>query len=221
MKKINQKIQLIPVIELEPYDFKKGNYKSPSLNLNEAPKDWENYNQKCYKDSGLINLSSIRMGSWLFNLGQLDKSQLTIILKAIYNNTEKEHLLEIFKDPQEYAPFFCGGYLFTINEKIIAEPGCCCGLESISDWKDVITSKSGQVWTGHNIDTYVNFTVENNEIQFEVNDEVFFISLENYIKVIDDVESKLQQLIITGGDILNDLFDIQNGKEISRGMIYK
>jgi len=221
MKVSNQQIQLIPVIELEPYDFKKDDYESPTLSLKESPEGWENYNLKCYNDSNLIDLSPVRTGSWLFNIEQFDKQQLAIILKAIYKSEEEEHLLEIFKDPQEFAPFFCGGYLFTVNGEIKAEPGCCCGLESIGDWKDVMESKSGQVWMGHDIDAYVNFTVENNDIQFEINDEKFYISLSDYSKTINIIEADLKQLIVTSGDILNDLFDIENGKEVSSGMIYK
>lgn len=221
MKMHNQHIQLIPVIELSPFDFQNNNYETPNLSLKESPDAWENFNQKCYFDSGLLNPTPIYTGSWLFDLEQFDKQQLTIILKAIFKNEEEKELLEIFKEPIEFAPFFCGGYLFTVDNRILAEPGCCCGLESIMDWKAVLKSKSGQVWTGHDVNSYVNFNIKKGKVQFEVNQETYIIQLDEYSLLIKNTESILQQLISKSGNILNDLFDIQNGMEVSRGMIYK
>lgn len=214
-------IELIPVIELEPHNYKKGNYDSPNKSISEVPEAWEAYNQKAYADAGLYNAKAIKTGSWLFELEQFDKAQLTIILTSIYEQEEKDHLKEIFRDPKEYAPYFCGGFAFKVSNKIKALPGCCCGLESIEDWKEVLESESGQVWLGHDLDAYVNYTVQGDTIQFEVNTEIFEISKKAFTALLNDIELKLDALITTSGAILNDLFAITNGHEVASGMIYK
>lgn len=207
-------------MELGPHNFKKGNYDTPNKSIKEAPEAWEAYNKKAYTDAGLHNAQAIEMGSWLFEITQFDKAQLTIILTAIYAD-KREHLKDIFKDPIDCAPYFCGGFAFKVSNKIKALPGCCCGLESIEDWKEVLELESGQVWLGHDLDAYVNYTIQDDTIEFEVNTEIFEISKEAFAALLNNIELKLAALITTSGEILDDLFAITNGHEVAKGMIYK
>lgn len=221
MKTFEKTIQLIPVIELEPYDFKKGDYESPLNSSREVPNDWDKYNQKCYQDSGLKNITAIKTGLWHFNIEQFDPNQLRIILKAIYSKNDDEHLKEIFNNPEEFAPYFSGGYVFVANDEVKSIPGCCCGLESIKEWKRIPNEERGEIWMGHDIDAHIYFETEKKYICFEINNESFNLSFEEYSEIIANLEDKLYNLISKSGKVLNDIFNIENGRDVAKGMIYK
>jgi|GEM_PF-6269380 len=216
--KLNQDIKLIPVLELQPAAFSKIERESPKKSTLEAPQDWINYNQNCYNDSGLNTIKPIEPLSWLFKIESLTDSELKIILKDLIDTTVEdfESIDEILNDPIEYAPLIPGGYLFVVNNKIKSEPGCCCGLENIIEWKD-----SSRILTGHGNDDFVDINRTNSQVKVSIKKEVFLIREKDYNKIVNDAEISINKFIEKSGKLFNELLKIKNGKSFAKAMIYK
>ncbi|MFK7907806.1 MAG: hypothetical protein AB8B69_21930 [Chitinophagales bacterium] len=160
---LKPKISLIPVIELAPSDFSKIDRTSPSKSHSESPEEWFEYNQKCYVDAGLTDIKPISQASWLVKLEDLSDDNLKIVLKQLYDSTVEgfDSIEEIINEPDEYAPFISGGYLFVVDGVIKSEPGCCSGLETIRDWEDALEYETKtEVWTGHDKEGIVHMEAE-------------------------------------------------------------
>lgn len=216
--KAKQDIKLIPVIELQPATFSKKDRESPKESYLEAPQEWIKYNQSCYRDSGLNNIKPIRELSWLFRLDTLSNEDLKIILAdLIYGKAEDfDSIDEILNDPIEYAPFIPGGYLFVVEDEVKSEPGCCCGLEDIADWKEGET-----VITGHGDDDYVYIHKENSQVKVSIREEAFLLSEPIYDEIIRSAENGIEDFINRGGKLINEILKIEHGKSFARAMIYK
>ncbi|MFK7983296.1 MAG: hypothetical protein AB8G86_25165 [Saprospiraceae bacterium] len=216
--KTNQEIILVPVLELPPFDFSKEERVSPKKSILEAPQEWVNYNQSCYNDSGLNNIKPINPLSWLFKIEPLSDDELKIILKQLIDNAVEEFdsINEILDDLIEYAPLIPGGYLFEVNQVIKSEPGCCCGLENILNWKDDET-----VLTGHGDDDFVHITRKNAQVEISIKQEIFILSKEDYDKVVKEAEGKIDKFVEKSGILINNILGIKNGKSFAKAMIYK
>lgn len=216
--KQNQNIKLIPVLELQPADFSKTKRESPKKSVLEMPQEWKNYNRNCYNDSGLNNIKPIQELSWLFKIDYLSNQELKIILKELIDGTVEhfDSIDEILNDPIEYAPLIPGGYLFVVDNEIKSEPGCCCGLEDISEWKD-----SETVVTGHGDDDFVYIHKENSKVNISIRKEKFSLSEKVYNEIVNSAEIEIEKFIDKCGELINDLLKIENGKSFARAMIYK
>lgn len=216
--KSNQDIKLIPVLELQPASFSKVERESPKKSTLEAPQDWINYNQSCYNDSGLNNIKPIEPLSWLFKIESLTNDELKIILKDLIDVAVKdfESIDEILNDPIEYAPLIPGGYLFVVKNEVKSEPGCCCGLEDISEWKD-----SGRILTGHGDDEFVDINRKNSQVEVSIKKEIFLLPEDDYNKIVNDAEIAINKFIERSGKLLNELLKIENGNSFAKAMIYK
>ena len=217
MKK-NQDIKLIPVLELQPSAFRKIERESPKKSYLEAPQEWINYNQKCYNDSGLKNIKPIEQLSWLFKIESLSNDEIKIILKDLIDGTVEDFdsINEILNDPIEYAPLIPGGYLFVVNNEIKSEPGCCCGLEDISEWKD-----SETIATGHGDDDFVYIHKKNSQVNISIKKEKFVLSEKAYNEIVNAAEIEIEKFIDKSGELINELLKIENGKSFAKAMIYK
>jgi len=60
--------------------------------------------------------------------------------------------------------------LFEVNKVIKSEPGCCCGLENILEWKG-----SETVLTGHGEDDFVQIIKENSQVKITIRKENFIL----------------------------------------------
>ena len=123
---------------------------------------------------------------------------------------------EILDDLIEYAPLIPGGYLFEVNQVIKSEPGCCCGLENILDWKDAET-----VLTGHGDNDVVQIVRKNAQVEILIEKEVFLLSKEAYHTIVKEAEIKIDRFIEKSGILINDILGIKNGKTFAKAMIYK
>jgi len=216
--KPNQDIKLIPVLELQPAAYSKVERESPEKSYLEVPQEWINYNQSCYNDSGLKNIKPIKKLSWLFTIDALSNQELKIILKELIDDTTEnfDSINEVLNDPIEYAPLIPGGYLFIVDNEIKSEPGCCCGLEDISEWKD-----SETVITGHGEDDFVYIHKENSQVNISIRTENFILSEKDYNKIVNAAEIEIERFINKSGELINELFKIEHGKSFAKAMIYK
>jgi hypothetical protein len=82
-----ERVELIPVLELEPAVFSTQSPPSPSCSGSEAPEAWDRYWKDCLADSNLTGLEAIWPGSWLVPTTQLrNLSTLGDVLRAILNH---------------------------------------------------------------------------------------------------------------------------------------
>ena len=130
---VNQKIDLIPVIELI--------YGSTEI---EVPKHpywenidlWEHYNQNCYRTAGFIDeLKPYIKGSHFFKLDEISNRNLT---KITIDHTND---LRNGKYQRKDAIGFSGGYVLRINEIDEFFPQCCGELSDISFWQNISNYK--------------------------------------------------------------------------------
>ena len=213
-----QKIILIPVVELQPANFSKVERVSPQKMTVEAPQEWLDYNQSCYRDSGLNHIKPIEPLSWLFKIESLSDGELKIILKSLIDAAAEDFdsINEILDDPIEYAPLIPGGYLFEVNKVVKSEPGCCCGLEDILEWKE-----SGTLLTGHGDDDFIHISRMDAHVEVLINKEKFVLSTEDYDGMVRDAEMKIDTFIKRSGELINALLGIKTGQAFAKAMIYK
>lgn len=212
-------IKLLPVIELEPMDYGANRTYDPDTGSDGR----EAYNRLSYADGGLINIQPIEKGSWLFEIDTLSNTELRIIIKKVLDISAEnfDSIQEIFSDPAEYAPFIAGGFLVMIDENIVCRPGCCCGLESIVEWRDASYGQTGEVWTGHDKDDSFNVRSFNGStFDVTIGEVKRTIDSSTMQKAVELAEYKVKRFINRTAPMVNELFGVKNGFEIVNAMVY-
>ncbi|WP_452601472.1 hypothetical protein [Pontimicrobium sp. MEBiC06410] len=138
-------MKLLNTIEIEPWDYTKNEYESPSVSKVENPKAWSDFWYKCISDSNLQNLKPIEIGSYLVDINNIGDSELKTILKKELEDVD-------LSDFKEYVGQIIGGIVIVKNGKIIIEPTCCGDISDIQNWEEVGNAefnKWTQLWIGH------------------------------------------------------------------------
>lgn len=138
-------MKLLNTIEIEPWDYAKNEYESPSVSKVENPKAWSDFWYKCISDSNLQNLQPIELGSYLVDINKIGEPELKTII-------EKEIKGVDLSDFQEYVGQIIGGIVVLENEKIVLEPTCCGDISDIHNWEEIGNAelnKWTQLWIGH------------------------------------------------------------------------
>lgn len=225
--KYEHTIELIPVIEVEPYHFSKVEYFSPQVTIAEDPAAWESFNQKCYLDAGLNKMNAVKPGNWLFEANRLSTDQLRIIFEELFTRRFEtpEAIREMLRDMPEYAPLIAGGFMLKVNGEIISLPGCCAGLESIQDWcipRNDPSTKFCEIWVGHDENGSIRYNRVEKEIQLAINDSILYsISYRQYLGIVESALELLYMFAATLGEALNEVLSIDNGDELARIMIFR
>src|SRR5262245_33157519 len=118
--------ELIPVLELEPTTYATQSHASADVSTIEDPAGWDAYWRASLADSGIMNLTPWRVGSWCVPLTEFSASHsLETVLK-----------FEL-RDPSEWTPEqvgpLCGGYVLR-HDGVVMEPSCCGDLSNLRDW---------------------------------------------------------------------------------------
>ena len=151
------RMKLLNTIEIEPWDYAKNEYESPSVSKAENPKGWSDFWYKCISDSNLQNLQPIELGSYLVDINKIGESELKTILKKELKDID-------LSDFEEYVGQIVGGIVIVENDKIILEPTCCGDISDIQNWEEIEKSeldKWTQLWIGH---PWVFYKKTNNHI---------------------------------------------------------
>lgn len=139
------RMKLLNTIEIEPWDYAKNEYESPSVSKAENPKGWSDFWYKCISDSNLQDLQPIELGSYLVDINKIGEPELKTII-------EKELKDVDLSDYQEYVGQIIGGIVVLENEKIILEPTCCGDISDIQNWEEIGNAELNkwiQLWIGH------------------------------------------------------------------------
>lgn len=142
-------IQLIPVLEAEPWTFSTGVHSAPQNGpAKKYYEEWDEYWRNSLAEVGLSGLDQITPGSWYVSTVQFTKPQLEAFLQVIFEDWGGVNYLS---EPDS-QPLLNGGLAMDTEELgIIIEPTCCSDLGT-ANWKEAATFDGEEwkmLWIGH------------------------------------------------------------------------
>ena len=143
-------IQLIPVVELEPYTFSTRSRNMPSGTSKDVPEEWFRYWTDSLADSGITELRPLWPGSWHVPTVNFDvASNLHRFLQKTFQDWGG---IDSLTDP-ECKPVLSGGLaLHCAASETLIEPGCCADLADANNWKEAAAHRGASwkmLWIGH------------------------------------------------------------------------
>lgn len=145
-----QNIALMPVLELEPWNFATQARTMPDSSTREVPDAWYRYWLDCLTDSEITGLEPLRSGSWHVSVGQLaDKPD--VLEKLLYFFVNDWGGIKVFSDPDQ-KPIFGGGLALCSGSDVLTEPTCCADLSNLFEWQKAATYREtswSMLWIGH------------------------------------------------------------------------
>ncbi|HVW00603.1 MAG TPA: hypothetical protein VHB77_09690 [Planctomycetaceae bacterium] len=141
-------MELIPVLELPPFEFTTSERDSPCGSCREEPEAWKHYWSACLADSEIRGLAPLRSGSWNVPVRNIDGPNLRRILALTF---EKWGGLETLRDPA-CSPLLSGGLALRSDGNIMVEPNCCADLRNWEDWVEAANYQGTDwqmLWIGH------------------------------------------------------------------------
>jgi hypothetical protein len=128
-------IELIPVVELEPFVFASDDRSLPSGRYQDMPEEWYRYWSESLADSGFTGLRSIQSGSWHVPTSEFtDAAPLRRVLELIFQNPSEMG----FACEADCMPLNGGLALRCQSQNVLIEPGCCADLGDTANWRDVV-----------------------------------------------------------------------------------
>lgn len=144
-----REVELIPVLELEPWVFSTVERPRPSGSVLETPEGWARYWLDCLADSGITGLSPLRPASWHVPVHELgDPETMEKILRL---RTRDVGSIEAVTDVDE-APILVGGLALLSGGEVLVAPTCCSDLGNLSEWRAAAgygESDWRMLWIGH------------------------------------------------------------------------
>lgn len=144
-----REVELIPVLELEPWVFSTVERPRPSGSVLETPEGWARYWLDSLADSGITGLTPLRPGSWHVPAHQLgDPETLEKILRI---HTRDVDGIEAPIDAEE-IPTLSGGLALLSKGEVLIEPTCCSDLGNLSEWRNAAGYRQPEwrmLWIGH------------------------------------------------------------------------
>lgn len=144
-----RRIQLIPVIELEPMTF---STRFHSMLMEANGKDADELDH-CWRaslaDSGISGIDPIFPGSWLVCTSDVTSTKLVNILRVII---DKRGGVSSLNNPSPKSVLSGGLALMSDEQGILIEPTCCGDLGDIANWKEASTYEGEEwkmLWIGH------------------------------------------------------------------------
>jgi hypothetical protein len=143
-------IELVPVIELEPFRFATQERPLPSCSDKEGLDELHAWWRDSLGDSGIVGLRPLRAASWHVPTAAFtDPDTLRAVLDVLLRDSDG---VDCLSDP-DTVPVLSGGLALGVpGGEILVEPGCCSNLGGLADWRAAATHRSGEwqmVWTGH------------------------------------------------------------------------
>ena len=142
-------IELIPVVNLEPFRFAAGDRLAPSGIYEDMPEQWYRYWLHSLADSGIRDLMPIERGSWHVPTSEFSGPiPLGRLLEVIFQNLLKA----AFSIDLHCLPLDGGLALRCQCQNVLVEPGCCGDLGDLESWREVVGHRQAKwrpLWIGH------------------------------------------------------------------------
>lgn len=142
-------LQLIPVLELEPWQFSIHERPLPSGSAIEMPEAWGRYWHACLADSGITGLIPLYPGSRHVLVRELDGEET--LLKILRTLLREEGSTEAPADDED-VPALDGGLALFSQGELLVEPTCCSDLGNLSEWRSAAAYRDPEwriLWIGH------------------------------------------------------------------------
>ncbi len=144
-----REIELVPVLEIESFQFKTQDRPHPSGSRAELGNAWHRYWLDALADSGVIGLDPIYPGSQHVSTASLVASpMLENILRVLLRDGGG---VETLSDP-ETIPVLNGGLaLRGLNTTVLIQPTCCSDLRDVAGWRNAVRCGGDwqMLWIGH------------------------------------------------------------------------
>jgi hypothetical protein len=116
-------VQLIPVVEFEPYAYANKERRSPSVTFHQNPEAWYRYWKESLADSNITGLEPVE-NSWLVRAADLTQPEtITKMLRVQMDDQTIETL-----DDLDLVGSIRGGYVLQTETRSLL-PNCCVSLE--------------------------------------------------------------------------------------------
>jgi len=138
-------IEMIPVLQLAPYDFGADNRPIPSRPYDEMPDEWYRYWLGSLADSGVTGVRPVYRGSW--NVPTTEITDLALrrsVLEVIFRKRRETELG--MEASSVWWPLYGGLALYCKSENVVIEPGCCADLSGEARWHEVVDYKEAAWW---------------------------------------------------------------------------
>lgn len=142
-------VELVPVVELDPSTFATRDRPPPPANGPDQPAAWTQYWHDSLADGGVVGVEPLRPASWFVTVPQLRSpgtlGKILVGLLRSWGGTEA------LADP-DGPPVLSGGLVLCHAGEILVEPGCCCDLGDLAEWKTAAAYRGldwKMVWIGH------------------------------------------------------------------------
>lgn len=143
-------VELIPVIEFEPYAYAQEERRRPSVTLHQNPEAWHKYWKESLADSNITGLEPVE-NSWLVRV--VDLTQPETIAKMLRVHLDDQTIETL--DDLDFVGSLNGGYILKTETHSLF-PTCCVSLEDIKSWEEALRIKQSwqkstwtPIWIGH------------------------------------------------------------------------
>lgn len=153
-----EKLELVPVVAMAPWDFSERRLPDDIGSRFKHPERWDVYRDACFADAGFGRLAPIDSGSPNIPVPELSTP---LVLRKLLEQQGLDGG-SLADDPgsftgdasedREFITGFSGGFALRDGGKVLLEPGCCCGLDSLGEWEETIQEQSEEwatIWNGH------------------------------------------------------------------------
>lgn len=134
-------VSLIPVVEFEPFAFKKAEREL----LGDSDEDCAQYWRDCLADSGIVDMEPIHPRSWWVTIDQLlDPVIIRKLLAAAPGSSPKTEYETSLSE-------LMAGFVLNQGDESIY-PGCCSDFSTLDSWEEAAQWRSTDwqmIWIGH------------------------------------------------------------------------
>ncbi len=145
-----ERIELIPVLELEPFKFATQTRSSSALTDPDFPEEWYRYWSDSLADSHLGGLNPLRRGGWHVPVAEFD--DLGTLRKYLEVVIRDWGGIESLTDPNEVLSLSGGLALNCPHCDVLVEPNCCGDLGDAANWRTAAGYRQIEwqmLWIGH------------------------------------------------------------------------
>ena len=144
-----RKIELIPVVELEPGRFSNRTRELPDGSGRDMPGEWDAYWSASLADADITGLRPIHPGSWHVLAEDLALSpSLARFLGVITRDSDDPATMLDHENQSALG----GGFVLRSGDERLIYPTCCSDLGNIADWKAAANYRGAEwqmLWIGH------------------------------------------------------------------------
>lgn len=164
---VDSRIVLEPVVELDPFEYRRKERRSPSEPLDAAPQEWEAFFLGALRDAGIASVEPLA-GTWLIRLADLaaEPDVLAKVVAVHFGEPDTASFVSTLPGPfdgksgmngdgeriEEFCPPLRGGYVLCRGDEILLAPTCCGDLANWRNWLNatrVETEAWQDLWIGH------------------------------------------------------------------------